>query len=87
MPRLLYLKEPAPEREPQLEALLESFADDPSCTYKLVGSPEELGELLATDLALLLSERFHGSEALTPPAATIPTPVTSFVGRISELER
>jgi predicted ATPase len=87
LPRLLYLKEPAPEREPQLEALLESFAEEASCTYKRVGSPDELGELLATDLALLLSERFQSSEARTVPAARIPTPATSFVGRISELEK
>src|SRR5262249_22247522 len=87
MPRLLYVKAPAPEREPPLEALLESFAADPSCTYKLVGSPDELGKLLGTDLALLLSERFQSSEALTAPTAVIPSPATSFVGRISELER
>ena len=87
MPRLLYLKEPAPERDSQLEALLHSFDEDPSCTYRIVGSPEELGEALATDLALLLSERFQSSEALSAPAAVIPTPTTSFVGRSSELER
>jgi predicted ATPase len=87
MPRLLYLKEPAPEREPPLDALLESLASDPECTYKRFGLPEELGELLATDLALLLSERFQSREALTVRAVVIPTPATSFVGRVSELER
>jgi predicted ATPase len=88
MPRLLYVKEPAPEREPRLEAIVASFAEDPSCTYKRFTSPDELGALLAADLALLLSERFQGREA-SPEAwtAAVPAPPTSFVGRVSELKR
>ena len=87
MPRLLYVKEPAPEREPRLGAMVASFEEDPLSTYKLFGSPDELGALLAADLALLLSERFH-ADAASPqtPTAAVPAPSTSFVGRVPELE-
>jgi Domain of unknown function (DUF4062) len=76
MPRLLYVKEPAPEREPRLEAVVASFAEEPSCTYKRFGSADELGALLAADLALLLSERFEARTA-SPEARAAAVPATS----------
>jgi len=87
MPRLLYLKGPAPEREERLAALVTSLADDPSCTYTHFRTAEELERLLATDLALLLSERSRADSAPAGTASTIPAPPTSFVGRDAELER
>lgn len=60
IPTLLYVKDPAPEREPKLDALLERIRDDGRTSYRRFGSPAELAELLGNDLALLVTERFHG---------------------------
>jgi class 3 adenylate cyclase len=57
MPRLLYIKA-AEEREPQLDELLRRIQEDDTASYKPFRTPEELTQLVASDLALLLSERF-----------------------------
>jgi len=89
LPRLLYVKEPAPEREPRLREFLEGIKAEGSVSYKRFGTAAELGELLARDLALVLTERFQETAARvalsTPPARLLPAPRTSFVGRESEL--
>ena len=88
LPRLLYLKDPAPEREPRLRQFLERVKADGKASYKSFGTAAELGELLAHDLALVLTERFQSATMLESAAATarsLPTPWTSFVGRGSEL--
>jgi predicted ATPase len=89
LPRLLYVKEPAPEREPRLRELLEEIKAEGLVSYKPFGTAAELGELLARDLALVLTERFQETaarvELLLPPARLLPAPRTSFVGRESEL--
>jgi predicted ATPase len=86
MPRLLYVKEPAPEREQALQGLLDRLENDGSASYKRFTATEELGRLVASDLALLLTERFgHAPSASAAP--TLPSPLTSFVGRDDELER
>ena len=56
LPRLLYVKTPAPDREPRLAGLLEHIAREAS--YRHFGTPAELGRLVRDDLAVLLSERF-----------------------------
>ena len=58
MPRLLYVKTPAPEREPRLEQLLRRVQADDTASYKPFRTPDELARLVGGDLALLLSERF-----------------------------
>jgi len=91
-PRLLYIKTPAPEREPRLQELIKDFADDDRASYKRFANAEELGELVGDDLAVLLSETFEaarhpGPEERTPGASTVPTPPTPTVGREHVLQR
>ena len=91
-PMLLYVKEPAPNREPRLEALLDEMRAGP-VPPKTFSTPEQLAELVGNDLALLLSARF-GSARLQAPAPTSatttataavrqppPLPPTPLVGR------
>ena len=68
LPRLLYVKTPAPDREPRLADLLERIAQEAS--YRHFGTLAELGRLVRDDLALLLSERF----ATRPRDARPPSP-------------
>src|SRR5262249_13569357 len=63
MPKLLYVKQPAPEREPGLGALLGRIRADDQAAYKPFADAGELRELLADDLALLLTERFAARPA------------------------
>jgi signal transduction histidine kinase/DNA-binding NarL/FixJ family response regulator len=66
-PKLIYVKTPAPEREPQLAALLRSIRDDNLASYKSFTTAGQVRRLIEEDLAVLLSERFVGSGALAPP--------------------
>src|SRR6516225_5540104 len=66
LPRLLYVKAPAPDREPRLAKLLSRIRQEAS--YRTFGSPAELTRLVRDDLAVLLSERFAAARA--PAAAT-----------------
>jgi len=83
LPRLLYLKEPAPDREPRLAALIGRIAEEAS--YRTFRTPAELGRLVREDLATLLSERFAASAGALMPSARGPRPLpvmaTSLVGR------
>ena len=94
LPRLLYIKEPAAEREPRLTALLEQMAALPDVATKLFSSAAELAEMVGDDLALLLSSRFSGraepqvdavQAAPQPRTEPLPTAVTSFIGRQREV--
>src|SRR5262252_8718287 len=57
-PRLIYVKTPAPAREPGLQRLLDRIRADGDASYQYFATPQELGERIANDLALLLTERF-----------------------------
>ena len=90
LPRLLYIKAPAPDREPQLADLLGRIRQQAS--YRTFGTPTELGKLVRDDLVVLLSERFA---ARAPPRAPhlaaarggLPLPVstTSLVDREQDI--
>src|SRR5262249_32612649 len=56
MPRLLYFKAPAPDRDPRLTDLLSRVKQQAS--YRTFRTPAELDRLVRDDLATLLSERF-----------------------------
>ena len=88
-PRLIYLCEPAPDRDPRLEALLADIRDDDLASYAHVRSPEELGELVGRDLAVLLSERFEAAltdgASTVPPAPPVPAPLTPTIGRAADV--
>ncbi len=87
-PRLLYIKDPAPNREERLSQLIKQFQADDLASYKRFGSTEELVQLVERDLALLLSERFEAAAGLSfAPAAlaTMPIPLTRTHGREREI--
>ncbi len=85
-PRLIYLKTPAPAREPGLQGLLDRIRTEEVASYQKFATPEELRERIANDLALLLTERF----ARTPetPAgsrlAPLPVPRSRLIDREQE---
>lgn len=94
MPKLIYIKEPAPERSPELRALLDRIRNDDRVSYKSFGTAEELKSLVSDDLAILLTERFYTAASQTdtpaqetPRSASLPLQPTRFVGRDAELER
>src|SRR5215510_8558689 len=58
MPRLLYVKTPAPDREARLTAMIGELQAQGTASYRTFRSPRELGRLVRDDLAVLLSERF-----------------------------
>ncbi|MGY2066485.1 DUF4062 domain-containing protein, partial [Blastococcus sp. SYSU DS0619] len=72
MPRLLYLKTPAPDRDPRLAELVHRIEQEAS--YRPFSTPAELGRLVRDDLAQLLSERF--TAAVGPPDQPVPSPAT-----------
>jgi hypothetical protein len=69
-PRLLYIKQPAPDREPALADLLERMGRESLGCYRRFHDLDELAELVRDDLALLLSERFD--TAAVEPARPCP---------------
>ncbi len=91
LPRLLYVKAPAADRDPRLGDLLARIQDDASASYRHFRTPTELSRLVRDDLAVLLSERFTAAvgqaEAAVPsqPNARgprrLPVSTTSLLGR------
>jgi predicted ATPase len=87
-PRLLYLKQPAENAEPRLLQLISDFATDDLASFKKFGSGAELEELVADDLAVLLSERFEQPSSLgrtSDERAQVPSPPYPLVDRDTEL--
>ena len=96
LPRLLYIKAPAPSREPRLADLLARIETEATASYRTFRTPAELSRLVRDDLATLLSERFAAARG--PAAAPAPSPagargprplpvsVTSLVGRDQDIE-
>ncbi len=76
-PKLIYIKGPAPEREPRLKELLDQIKSDDRASYKPFTSAAELRELLENDLALLLTERFELAPKPSMPA--LPTGTITFL--------
>jgi predicted ATPase len=89
LPRLLYFKTPASNREPRLTEMLDRIMDEGGVSYQRFTDAAELRRLVETDLAVLLSERFTltvpqrraaaGDEV--PLAGALPLPPTPLVGR------
>jgi len=92
-PRLIYIRKPAPNREPRLQELLQSIRDQDSLSYKYFVTPEELEELIEGDLALLLTERFETSQGVEDGIVAgsrpgnLPIPPTPLLGREEEVRR
>ena len=88
LPRLLYVKAPAPDRESGLADLLARIQREASASYRHFRTPAELGRLVRDDLAVLLSDRFAASPAAAAPALSgargsrpLPASTTSLLGR------
>ena len=87
----MYVKAPAPDREPRLADLLARIREEASASYRHFGTSAELGRLVRDDLAVLLSERFaaasgQAAAAAPPPAGArglrpLPVSTTSLLGR------
>ena len=87
LPRLIYVKSPAPERESRLAAMLTRIRDDGGVSYQHFSAATELQSLVENDLAVLLSERFEMASSGDSPAGeaslagAVPVPATPLVGR------
>jgi hypothetical protein len=89
LPRLLYVKAPASDREPRLADLLARIQGEAAASYRHFRTPAELGRLVRDDLAVLVSERFAagGQGAAAESAAggriarPLPVSMTSLLGR------
>ena len=90
MPRLIYVKEPAPDRDAKLTDLLKRVADS-GVSFRTFKTPEELAAYLSDDLALLLTERFETEQPEAAPEASgfrtfLPAMANRFVGREHDLD-
>jgi Domain of unknown function (DUF4062)/AAA domain len=87
LPRLIYVKSPAPDREPRLTEMLARIRDQGDVSYQRFSDAAELQQLVGNDLAVLLSERFEtsrpgdGAVGDAPLAGALPAPATPLVGR------
>jgi predicted ATPase len=87
-PRLLYVKVPAPDREPRLAEMLARIEAEGSESYRHFRTSRELGRLVRDDLAMLLSEQFAAAHLPAAAMASstrgprrLPVGPTSLVGR------
>jgi hypothetical protein len=85
LPRLIYVKTPALQREPRLAQMLTWIRDEGGVSYRPFADASELQGLVENDLAVQLSERFELSSPSVPEqaplAGILPVPVTPLVGR------
>ena len=90
LPRLIYVKSRAPDREPRLTEMLDRIKDEGGVSYQHFSEPAELQQLVENDLAVLLSERFEmtgpGRAAAggAPLAGALPVPAMPLLGREEE---
>ncbi|HEY3652449.1 MAG TPA: DUF4062 domain-containing protein [Streptosporangiaceae bacterium] len=82
-PRLIYTKK-ASRREPRLTSFLEMIQAEGVVSYRRFEDADELGALVADDLALLLTERFASPPA-AHSAAPLPAMRRPLVDRAEEL--
>ena len=93
LPRLIYIKNPAPAREPALKEMLDRIRDDNLSSYTYFSTLQELNELVQNDLALMLTEKFETShresflstESDQHPPTNVPMPRNPLIGRESVL--
>jgi predicted ATPase len=90
LPRLIYVRSPAPEREPRLAEMLARIRDDDELSYQRFSAADELQRLVENDLAVLLSERFSRAPSRDEAAeeaalaGALPVPATPLLGRDRE---
>ncbi|HEX6146724.1 MAG TPA: adenylate/guanylate cyclase domain-containing protein, partial [Acidimicrobiia bacterium] len=76
LPRLIYVKEPAAEREEGLRRLLDRIGNDGRSPSRSFESPGDLAEMLVEDLAALVAERFATAE---PEPGSLPLGTLTFL--------
>jgi predicted ATPase len=89
LPRLIYVKSPAEDRDPRLARMLDRITEEGGVSYQNFSEPAELQRLVENDLAVLLSERFTVAGTQGEAAAgdemrlgdELPVPPTPLVGR------
>ena len=91
LPRLIYVKSPAPDREPRLTEMLDRIQDDGDLSYQQFSDRDQLQSMVQNDLAVLLSERFEMAQAgdgaaQQAPATVLPAAITPLVDREQEAE-
>jgi predicted ATPase len=84
-PRLIYLKTPAPNREPRLSRMIERIQRDDRASYRHFSDPDELRSLVADDLAVLLSEHFSSKIPPRFGLPSLPRPPTPLIGRDEDI--
>jgi predicted ATPase len=84
-PKLIYLKTPAPAREPHLQTLLDRIRAEAVASYQSFATPDELRERLANDLAQLLTERFTSPLPTDVRPAPAPVPHSPLIDREQEV--
>jgi hypothetical protein len=89
-PKLIYIKSPAPDREPRLTEMLNRIKGD-NISYKYFTTCEELREAIVNDLAMVLSEGFETTRPADSPIVSAPAcrtnltqPLTPLIGRERE---
>jgi predicted ATPase len=92
MPRLIYVKEPAPDRAPELKRLINEIGQS-GVSYKVFKTNEELQSLVTNDLVILFTERFESSFIDHQPALEsdvlneeFPIPPLPMIGRDEVVE-
>jgi predicted ATPase len=94
MPRLIYVKTPAPHREARLTAMIDELETKGTVSYRSFRTPRELGRLVRTDLAVLLSERFAAGDDRPSRSSSnggrrlprsLPVASTSLIGRSEDV--
>ncbi len=76
LPGLVYVKEPATERETGLSRLLERIRAEGRMSIRSFESPGELAELLVDDLAVVMAEGFA---AIEPAPSSLPMGTLTFM--------
>jgi len=89
-PRLIYVKEPAPDREKKLDKMLDYIRSHGNVSYKSFTTTEELLKYIEIDLAILISERFFSySESKQKSRSAIynnfPAHLPFLIGREKEI--
>jgi predicted ATPase len=87
-PKLIYVKTVS-NRDPRLDSLLTRIRADDRVAYKHYNDADDLVELLADDLAVLLTERFTSERdpEIDPAKVATPTPTSAIVGRDADISR
>lgn len=87
-PRLVYLTGTHGPRDERLDALIDRIRERDDVAYTSFRDPDELQELVARDLALLIGERFYRLHATDTSHERdgLPAPLDSFVGRQHDVD-